>query len=641
MAAHPEVARASANPEDYKKACGASAAFNRDLEDIYGTWDSLVKDEDWPYFETVVRELVEADPQDARALTQEMNRSRKVHRRGTLPRKSELLHVLSTLVARGEAPEGLALERLLVKKATKSLSGVLVITVLTSPYPKVGNKVQRFSCEWNCYYCPNEPGQPRSYLHDEPSVLRANRNHFDAVMQFTDRAATLAMNGHPVDKIELLVLGGTWTSYPHEYQEEFIRDLFYAANTFFERPGEKRERLSLDDEKAANETARVKIIGITLETRPDCIDDGELQRMRRYGCTRVQIGMQHTDDSVLRKINRGCTSADIERAIHRLKDACYKLDIHIMPNLPGSSAAMDREMFQHVLESEAVQADQWKIYPCEVTPWTVIKKWYETGEFVPYPEEDMVDLLLDVLPRIHPWIRVNRVVRDIPSQYILGGVDRPNLRQDLDTLLRDRGILCRDIRAREVKGQQELTQTAKMIVREYHSSKGREFFISYETPDQKTILGFARLRICRNDWRGESGRCTAFPELNGAALVRELHVYGQLTATTASTGAKAEQQHVGLGSQLMARAEVLAARYGKRKVAVISGVGVRNYYRRIGYELEPGGGEFMVKRLPWWWVLLRHRYVAVFIRVLGTLVVPALACFYCLNVTGALASVLS
>jgi ELP3 family radical SAM enzyme/protein acetyltransferase len=261
-----------------------------------------------------------------------------------------------------------------MKKASKSLSGVLVITVLTSPWPELPNgKKQKFSCQWNCYYCPNEPGQPRSYLHDEPAVMRANQNGFDPVLQFHDRAATLACNGHPIDKIEILVLGGTWSSYPEAYRETFVRDLFFSANTFYER--KKRPRRSLLEEKLENETAQCKIIGVTLETRPDTIDFHELQLLRSYGCTRVQLGLQHTEDHVLKKVNRGCTNADAMRAIELLKNAGFKVDIHLMPVLPGSSAEDDGRMFDRVLTDPNLQADQWKIYPTQVSrPWVSLQR---------------------------------------------------------------------------------------------------------------------------------------------------------------------------------------------------------------------------------------------------------------------------
>ena len=312
----------SSDPDFYKNMRFYSV--NNDLEDIYRQWDSIVSPEEEPMLTEIVNALVANVPEDGRALERELLAQRKRLRASF--RKSSLLHVYHMLVGRGELAPCEPVAKLLVKKSSKSQSGVLVITVLTSPYPVVDGKAQKFSCAWNCYYCPNEPGQPRSYLHEEPAVKRANENRFDPVLQFTDRAATLAMNGHPVDKIELLVLGGTWASYPHAYQEEFVRDLFFAANTFWER--QKRPRRSLDEEQALNERTKVKIIGLTLETRPDTIDAAELLRLRRYGCTRVQLGVQHTDEAVLKKINRGHSTAETARALARLKDACFKVCGH-------------------------------------------------------------------------------------------------------------------------------------------------------------------------------------------------------------------------------------------------------------------------------------------------------------------------
>ncbi|OWZ15349.1 Elongator complex protein [Phytophthora megakarya] len=569
---------------------------NTGLDDIYATWDKLVPVEELPKFEEMGQFLVDHDPQTARELEKVFVLLRRKFK--CLPKKSQMKFVLGLLVQKGSAPKGMALEKLLVKKAQKSQSGVLVVTVLTSPYPAVGGKKQKFSCQWNCYYCPNEPDQPRSYLHDEPSVLRANRNDFDPVLQFCDRCVTLAMNGHPVDKIELLVLGGTWASYPVEYQENFIRDLFYAANTFFDR--EKRERHSLDDEKLENETAAVKIIGITLETRPDCITPEELRRFRRYGCTRVQLGIQHTNDAILKKINRGHTLAEAVQALKLLRDCCYKTDIHLMPNLPGSDPEQDRAMFEYVLHSPDLQADQWKIYPCEITPWTVIKKWYDEGSYVPYAEDKLIELLMDVKTQVHPWIRLNRVIRDIPSQYILGGMDEPNLRQVINNKMIARGTPCKCIRCREVKTDDVAIASAECVIREYEANEGDEYFISFETPDRSKICGFARLRLSQTPGGG------VFPELEGAALIRELHVYGQLVAALskkkkaasapATDAESSHAQHTGFGTQLMMKAEEIARSHGYKKMAVIAGVGVRNFYRRLGFEVE-GDGELMIKHL--------------------------------------------
>jgi hypothetical protein len=303
------------NPDTYKKS--VNMYKNKDVEDIFKRWESLVSPEELPKIKKMLLAVIEVDPTTEKQMQKIIHPLRK--KLQIVPKKSQLLYVYNMMVGTKEIERSEGMAKLLQKKGSKSESGVLVITVLTSPYPKFGNKVQRFSCKWNCYYCPNEPDQPRSYLHDEPAVLRANQNDFDAVLQFVERATTLAMMGHPVDKIELLVLGGTWASYPVEYQEEFVRDLFYAANTFHNLT-ERRERKSLAEEQLINESAEAKIIGLTLETRPDTITPEEIKRFRKYGCTRVQLGIQHTDDGILKKINRGCTNQDAKDAIKLLKD---------------------------------------------------------------------------------------------------------------------------------------------------------------------------------------------------------------------------------------------------------------------------------------------------------------------------------
>ena len=263
-----------------------------------------------------------------------------------------------------------------------------------------------------------------------------------------------------------------------------------------------------------------------------------------------------------------------------------------------------------VLETEELQADQWKIYPCEITPWTVIKKWYEQGEFVPYTEEVLFPMLARVKARVHPWIRLNRVVRDIPTQYILGGAtEKPNLRQDILASMAKEGKKCRCIRCREVGDDESAAAKAVLVQRTYRSSGADEYFFSFETPDDaEKICGFVRLRLPPRG--GEDGVHPIFPELSGAALIRELHVYGQMIATKTPKEAseQGQTQHMGFGRQLMAAAELHARKHGFRKAAVISGVGTREYYRKLGYEME-GEGEFMTKELPpytaieWRWLL--------------------------------------
>jgi len=517
------------------------------------------------------------------------------------PTKSVLHHLHKQ---RGIPSE--SLDKLLVSKGMRSLSGVLVVTVFTSPYPQYVDpitkkvKIQRFSCKHNCYYCPNEPAhegnnyvpQPRSYLHDEPGVLRANRCKFDAVMQFRDRLSVYLINGHPIDKIEVLVLGGTWTEYPKPYQEEFIRDLFYAANTTFEA---REERLSLKEEIDLNMDSKGRIIGITLETRPDTIDLEEIARLRSYGCTRLQIGVQHTDDAILDKISREHTLKETIDALKLLKDNCFKVDIHLMPNLPGASVEIDEKMFKRVLTDPQLQADQWKIYPCSVVPWTVIEKWHKEGSYVPYPDSVLLEMLMRVKAKVHPWIRLNRVIRDIPNQYISGGCSTTNMRQELQKNMAKKGLYCRCIRCREVKDREFVDPTLK--IRRYKASGADEIFLSFETPDEKILYGFLRLRL-----PSKYSKC--LEELKKCALIRELHVYGKLKEVSSGKGNQKQNlgfisttQHQGLGGKLLAKAEEIAARKGYEKIAVISGVGVRRYYEKFGYildesyqikELDPG-----------------------------------------------------
>ena len=673
-----------------------------DLEDIFRHWDKLIPPEEMSLYQRQAAFL----HRHPRPFTeQELNRALLDLRKRfkSCPRKSQLLYAYNVLASsdaayRNQRDDLLAV---LTKKASKSNSGVLVITVLTSPYPTLADgTTQRFSCAYNCYFCPNEPGQPRSYLHDEPAVMRANANGFDAVMQFHDRAGTLAYNGHPVDKIEILILGGTWCSYPRQYQEEFVRDLFFSANTFYDRS--KRPRRSLGEEMALNETAPCKIIGVTLETRPDTIDAEEIRRFRMLGCTRVQLGLQHTDDAVLKRVNRGHTTDHSRAAIRRLKDAGFKVDVHLMPCLPGADPSRDEAMFADMLYDQTLSADQWKIYPCEITPWTVVEKWYNEGSYVPYGAADLLRVLRRVLRRVHPWIRLNRVIRDIPSQYILGGaVTSPNMRQDIDAAMAAAGEVCNDIRSREVRDDMEASATSELVERRHLASHRVEYFLSFETPARDKIAGFLRLRLPDTkaphapDGSGgggggggeDEGNTQPFEELRGCALIRELHVYGPLVAalfpeeaikqgasrssqvvaaaTARATAGDASQddgvaagaapesapapastsavpapskkqlrreerrrrrpggaspspspsppprarqgtrgdavanpaQHRGIGRQLMERAEAIAREHGYAKIAVIAGVGARQYYRRIGYEDDGGAGQYLIKTL--------------------------------------------
>ncbi len=490
--------------------------------------------------------------------------------------KAKLIVAYKNLIKKGKIKEDKNFAKLLTKRAVRTLSGVSVITVLSKP----------FTCPGKCVYCPLEPDMPKSYLSNEPAAARAKMNLFDPIRQVNMRVQALLNNGHQVDKLEVLVLGGTWSFYPVEYQDEFIRDLFYAANTFDEE--QKRAPLSLEEEQNINETARYKIIGLTLETRPDYINEEEIKRLRRLGCTRVQIGVQHTDNKILELINRG---HDIEESIHAtklLKEAGLKVDQHYMPDLPGSTPAKDLKMFEYVYSSPDLQPDQIKIYPCVVNEYAPLYRWYEQGKYKPYSEKDLMELLLSVKKITPPWVRINRLIRDIPEESIVAGNKITNLRQYLQVEMKKRGQQCKCIRCREVRS--DLVEKPKLVKREYPASDGQEIFLSFESADEKTIYAFLRLRF------NEDPKKNIFPELKNASLVRELHVYGQMIPVynEAVDDEISQAQHLGLGKKLMLEAEKITKENGLSRVAVISGIGVRGYYRKLGYTLE---GTYMTKEL--------------------------------------------
>lgn len=543
-------------------------------------------------------------------------------------KNSFLFHVYLELLKDGQVSDEKeqVLRETIRIKPCKSWSGIMSITVFTAPYPEYTNEngervKQSFSCAFNCSYCPNEPGQPRSYLKMEPGVLRANRNGFDAAKQMWDRMGALYMTGHlsKFNKLEVIVSGGTWTSYPLEYRTEFCRDVFYAANTFWDSP--RRDRKTLDEEKYINQTSDSRVVGLTIETRPDTITIPEMRQLRACGVTRVQLGIQHIDDSVLKKINRKCPTDVTVKAIEELKRNCFKIDGHWMPNLPGSSPNLDRHMFNCLLGLEGFvkreikdgmlwrykhgrnalreeweyynlthpefSLDQWKVYPTAITPFTDIEKWLKEGTYVQYSEDEMVDILINMKATIFPWIRLNRVIRDIPVDYIYNentGSDNTNMRQELLDIMTKEGKRCVCIRCREVKDA-KWDGKYILVVRKYNASNGHEYFVSAESVDNKLLFGFVRLRL-------DDATKKAFDELNGCALIRELHVYGQYARVGDTSNLHV--QHKGIGKMLMANVERISKEQKYKKIAVISSEGTKMYYQKIGY-IETGS--FMVKNL--------------------------------------------
>jgi ELP3 family radical SAM enzyme/protein acetyltransferase len=501
-------------------------------------------------------------------------------------------------------------------KSTRGHSGVQVVTIFTSGnFMGNGNDdIEEFNkkggCPMNCYYCPFEkdeygiPTQPRSYLSTEPGNKRASHNKHHPVGQMFDRIFQLEEIGHipntflPKEyvgaKLEMIISGGTFNFYPKEYIKWFVTCMYYAANVYYEfRRTNKfgREMLSLEREQYLNETASLRIIGLTIETRPDYLNPFDFDKkaddkfaiirfFRELGITRVQIGIQHTNDFILKKVNRQCTDKQNRQAIKFLKDNGFKVDIHIMLDLPYASPEEDIKMLTTILTNSEYEADQWKIYPTEVTNYTVIKKWYDEGKYQPYAEEEngtkLMNVIIHAKTLMKPWIRINRIIRDIPPESIEGGIDCPDMRDIIYRKMKELGISCNCIRCREIKLETIPDNEIKQIIRYYESSDGDEYFISYETHDEKKLIGYIRLRLNRSF-------DNTMPELHNYAFIRELHVLGHHT-TVGNIGTGV--QHKGYGTKLIEKAEEIAYQNGYKGISIISGIGVREYYQKKGYHLE-------------------------------------------------------
>lgn len=507
----------------------------------------------------------------------------KKYKFSRVPKKSELSCMYRTLLIQGKIDPNELIEDKIISKKSRGNSGILAITIATKP--------DKFSCKFNCAYCPNEPNQPRSYLSDEPVLERASQCNFDVIEQFQHRAKILYNKEHKLDKLEIIVVGGTWSCYDICYQEEFVRDVYYASNTIYDSMGGEtlRSKLSLEEEQLKNEVALCRIISLTFETRPDMITPDEIKRLRKYGCTRIQIGIQHTNDTILQHVHRGCYCNDIIMAIKLLKDNGFKIDAHLMPNLPGSTPEEDVRMFEKMITLQELQVDQWKIYPCEVVKYTQIYEWFIKKEYIPYPEDKLKDVIKYALVNIPPYIRINRIIRDILMQDVVAGIENPSLHDIIQREMDANGMVSNDIRCREVKTKMFDVKNIMISVRKYDASGGIEYFISHESFDGRILYSLLRLRI-----NGGSNMCV-FPELIECAMIRELRVYGQMIEHNKITTSSATQ-HRGLGTQLIAKAEEISRMCGFKKIAVISGVGVNQYYsRKFGFTKVSYG--YFVKNL--------------------------------------------
>ncbi len=536
-----------------------------------------------------------------------------------------------------------------IRKNSRVNSGIQQITFM---FPALVNG-KPWSCEHNCYYCPNEPAhegnnftpQPRSYLYHEPAVARANQWNFDIKKQIWSRLTCLSLLGHFPNKLEMMGSGGTFGSYPEDFRIDVARDMYYAVNTFYDDKNNLREPLTLEEEITINMTAKARVIGLTFETRPDHVNAREIELLRRMNCTRVQIGVQHVVDYILKKINRGCYYDDTVRAIYNLLNVGLKVDVHLMFDLPFADYEDDMGMIDFIYKSnnnvitfanEDFTFDQAKYYPFSSVDWTVTKTWEDRGENLHYSQEELIDVLMYAKSMTPPTVRLNRVIRDIPSHYIHAGNNIPNLRQLLEKQMKDNNMVCNCIRCREVKMNKvaiNAMDTAKLFIRNYKASGGMEYFISIESIDNKYIYGFCRLRLSKDmgyvidkepsirNPKSKENTVNLFPFLNGCAMIRELHVYGKMTPIENKGINKV--QHKGYGKMLVAQAEKIAQENGYNKIAVISGVGVRQYYEKLGYELK---NNYMIKdiQFKFGWIELGVIFIVTYIITVSIITIKML-----------------
>jgi elongator complex protein 3 len=501
----------------------------------------------------------------------------------------------------------------LVTKPTRTLSGVAPIALMTIPH----------KCpHGTCIYCPGGPGSPfgdvpQSYTGNEPSTMRSARNHYDPYLTVFNRLEQyIVLNQNP-QKVEIIIQGGTFPVLDAKYKEDFVMYIYKALNDFsdmfypkvvdhrkfrefFELPGDiddknREKRLQdkilemkgksvLDVEQERNEKSYVRCVGLTIETKPDwgMLEHGN--EMLRFGCTRVELGIQATDDKIIKFVNRGHSVADSIKSTRILKDLGFKINYHMMPGLPLSNREKDIEMLKETILKSDFRPDMFKIYPTLIMMGTGLEMLWKNGKYSPLLADKAADIISEFKRIVPRWIRIMRVQRDIPTKYTEGGVDRTNLRQYVETELKRKEIVCQCIRCREAglasRSRKIDSNGLKLFVDEYEASKGREFFISAESADRKLLFGYCRLRFPSQFLR---------PEITAAsALVRELHVVG----TATGFGEEGELQHRGLGRKLLAEAEKIAVQQGKSKMVVISGIGARDYYRRQGYSDE---GPYVVK----------------------------------------------
>ena len=496
------------------------------------------------------------------------------------PSNIDLLKTYHEMVENKRLKPSKKIEFLLRTRPIRSLSGIVNVSVLTKPYP----------CPGKCVYCPSQKGTPKSYLNNEPAVMRAILNKYDPYKQVKMRLRALENTGHPTDKVELRIIGGTWSFYPKKYQIWFIKRCFEACN----RDSVSLQKHDLRRTQELNEQAKHRIVGLSVETRPDFINKDEIKGLRTLGATMVELGVQTIYDDILKLNRRGHSVKAVIQATKLLKDAGFKVCYQMMPNLPGSNLKKDEKMFEELFSNPDFQPDLLKIYPCALLRESPLYKWWKQKKYEPYTDGQLINLVKSIKKKIPYYVRIQRITRDIPSQSIVAGPAKiSNLRQLIAQDMKKEGWKCKCIRCREVKENYNPKEKLYLFRQDYNASGGKEIFLSFENKNRGKLYSLLRLRILTE----------AKPR---SAIIRELHTYGQQLPISRGLASVTSPQHKGLGKKLIREAERIAKKEFKlnrahknlcasvNKIAVISGIGVRGYYRQLGYTLE---NTYMVKRI--------------------------------------------
>ncbi len=535
-----------------------------------GRWYAQRESVDITGQEPLFVELIEALARKQPLTGKKYNKTMRtfVHRGLPWLNKGQIIDVYERLCAQGLMVFEPELRIHLQMKPTRTQAGVTVVTVLTKPYP----------CPGECIFCPTDVRMPKSYLHDEPGAQRAERHGFDPFAQTTARIRALEQIGHPAEKIELLILGGTWSSYQRSYQEWFVKRCFDAINEV--------EAATLVEAQEINALGKRRNVGLVVETRQDRIDSDELRWLRYLGVTKVQVGIQSLDEQILALNRRGHNVQATRDAFRLLRLAGFKIHGHWMANLLGATPQSDVQDYGRLWRDPAIRPDELKIYPCMLVENAELYTYWQRGEYKPYSEDEVQEILITCMSQTPRWVRLNRVIRDFPTTNVVAGNKKANMRQLAQQEMDRRGLVGSDIRNREIRRDKVGRADLALRLDSYETDATTEHFLSFETAGER-IAGFLRLSL------PHPAQVHPLPELQGHAMIREVHVYGP--ALDLGEESQGEAQHMGLGSELIERAKEISLASGYERLAVISAIGTRQYYAKHGFQID---GLYMTTDLP-------------------------------------------